>query len=66
MPRFPELRATQQDQDSVGWWRKVAKLVTKEKKKGFNTLIGMAALETWECLCIRRGQPEHEWFSSLI
>ena len=36
------------DQDFAGWWRKAAKQVPKEKKKGFNTLVILGAWLLWK------------------
>ena len=36
------------DQEFTGWWRKAAKRVPKEKKKGFNTLIILGAWLLWK------------------
>ena len=36
------------DQEFAGWWRKAAKQVPKEKKKGFNTLVILGAWLLWK------------------
>ena len=47
------------DQDFAGWWRKAAKQVPKEKKKGFNTLVILGAWLLWKYRNAR-SEPEHE------